>query len=229
MLPFLTSFLNPIFYIFLFGLSMARIFPNYNNYSYLTFIIPGVLSLVSVENSIQASFSFFIDRITGVYEEILSSPVTKADYLVAKVLTSLTIVIIQTSALIIFITPVVNTTLTFINLSIIFFAVILGVISLTCIGLSIALKTESTDKFNAVWSIIYLPIIFTSPIFYPIEAIHPLLKIIGKLNPLTYIVNVIRSGFLGKEVLIQDLAGLILFTFFSIFIALILFQRSKLD
>ena len=106
----LTSFLNPIFYIFLFGLSMARIFPNYNNYSYLTFIIPGFFPWFLWTNSIQASFSFFIDRITGVYEEILSSPVTKADYLVAKVLTSLTIVIIQTSALIIFITPVVNMT-----------------------------------------------------------------------------------------------------------------------
>jgi ABC-2 type transport system permease protein len=81
----------------------------------------------------------------------------------------------------------------------IFAAVIMAIIAfaLTCIGLTIAWKIESTQGFHAIMNLILIPIWLLSGAFWPIDGAPALLRWTMRLNPLTYGMAALRESLYG--------------------------------
>src|SRR4029077_7675599 len=80
--------------------------------------------------------------------------------------------------------------------SAIFAAMIMALIAfaLTCIGLTIAWKIESTQGFHAIMNLILIPIWLLSGAFWPIDGAPALLRWTMRLNPLTYGMAALRES-----------------------------------
>jgi ABC-2 type transport system permease protein len=74
--------------------------------------------------------------------------------------------------------------------------VIMAIIAfaLTCIGLAIAWKIESTQGFHAIMNLILIPIWLLSGAFWPIDGAPALLRWTMRLNPLTYGMAALRES-----------------------------------
>jgi ABC-2 type transport system permease protein len=78
----------------------------------------------------------------------------------------------------------------------IFTALIMALIAfaLTCIGLAIAWKIESTQGFHAIMNLILIPVWLLSGAFWPIDGAPVLLRWTMRLNPLTYGMAALRES-----------------------------------
>ena len=80
--------------------------------------------------------------------------------------------------------------------------------ALTCIGLLIAWRIESTQGFHAIMNLILIPIWLLSGAFWPVSGTPAVLQWAMRLNPLTYGVAALREGlYLGHAVASASMPG----------------------
>jgi ABC-2 type transport system permease protein len=72
-------------------------------------------------------------------------------------------------------------------------------LSLTSMGLFIASRIRSMEAFQAVMQLLMFPLVFISPVMFPVETLPGWLATIVKLNPVSYGVDAIRQAVMGVE------------------------------
>ncbi|NLW40580.1 MAG: ABC transporter permease, partial [Tissierellia bacterium] len=96
-------------------------------------------------------------------------------------------------------------------------------LSLVGIGTIIGYKSKNFNQNLTISSLVSYGIVFLSPIYYPIDNMNVVLRIISYLFPSTYAANIIRalildsSSISNKEILF-NLSVLLLFSILSFFI-----------
>jgi len=136
------------------------------------------------------------DRRHGMFEQILSGPFTRAHYILSNVVT-IGIVGLVSATLIAFIAfPVFSESSSFslITIPIIIFASITGSLLFGSIASIISTRIRSSEGFNVIINTVFLFFAFVSTAFYPAEGAPEPLATAFYLNPLTYLVDVVRAG-----------------------------------
>src|SRR5204862_5089131 len=64
---------------------------------YNAFFLAGVLGMASFGIASNTSWSFFLDRDNGIFYEMLTYPMSRAEYLLGKVLFNIAVALIQTT------------------------------------------------------------------------------------------------------------------------------------
>jgi ABC-2 type transport system permease protein len=78
------------------------------------------------------------------------------------------------------------------------FAAITGSVLFGSLASIIATKLRSSEGFNVILNTAFLFFAFVSTAFYPAEGAPDPLKTAFYLNPLTYLVDIIRAGIFGN-------------------------------
>jgi ABC-2 type transport system permease protein len=60
-----------------------------------------------------------------------------------------------------------------------------------------ALRIRRNDAFNTVTSIFYFVFLFASSMFYPLDPLPPLFRMVAYANPITWHVDVLRHATIG--------------------------------
>lgn len=89
------------------------------------------------------------------------------------------------------------------------------------IGVIIALITTNYQTRDLILGTILLPISFAAPTFYVLDSSPLFIKLIAKINPLTYNLNAIRDILIGRYISVNIFISLILTIITFIFILLI--------
>src|SRR5262245_19622539 len=87
----------PLAYLLVFGVGMTAMglaVPG-TGMDYNAFFLAGVLGMASFGIASNTAWSFFMDRDNGIFHELLTYPMTRAEYLLGKVLFNLLIAIGQ--------------------------------------------------------------------------------------------------------------------------------------
>ncbi|MGH9816748.1 MAG: ABC transporter permease, partial [Candidatus Acidiferrales bacterium] len=88
----------PLGYLLVFGVginaAMGSPFPA-GEFDYNEFFLASVLGMASFGIAANTSWSFFLDRDNGIFYEMLTYPVSRAEYLVGKVLFNIGIAVVQ--------------------------------------------------------------------------------------------------------------------------------------
>jgi ABC-2 type transport system permease protein len=143
------------------------------------------------------SWSFFVDRDNGIFFEMLTYPVNRAEYLLGKVVVNVVISVLQA--------------VTALALALLFFHIRLrwSLLPLTLLGMAcgtpgwfffyaiFALKTRRNDVFNSVTSIFYFVFLFASSMFYPLDPLPRWLRTAAELNPITWQIDWFRYTSIG--------------------------------
>ena len=78
-------------------------------------------------------------------------------------------------------------------------AVALLVTLFAALGTVVGIYAKSFDHHSFVNNILILPLTFLGGVFYSIEILPPFWEAVSHANPLFYIVNAVRFGFLGQS------------------------------
>jgi ABC-2 type transport system permease protein len=192
------SILSPVLstslYFVVFGAAIGGRINNIEGVSYGSFIVPGLIMLSLVTQSISnASFGIYFPRFTGTIFEILSAPVSYVEILLGYVGAA-------ASKSIILGTIILLTAGLFVPLHIAHPFWMLAFLLLTSItfslfGFILGIWADGFEKLQIVPLLIVTPLTFLGGSFYSISMLPPFWQKVTLANPVVYLVSGFRWSF----------------------------------
>jgi len=220
----------PLGYLLVFGVGMndALGFSGLAT-DYHAFFLAGVLGMAGFGIASNTAWSFFMDRDNGIFYEMLTYPISRAEYLVGKVLFNIGIGLAQAFVTVLLATAVLGVPLRPQGFALLAAAVVIGTAGWFFFYAIFALAIRRNDAFNTVTSIFYFVLLFASSMFYPIEPLPKLFRAVALANPITWHVDVMRFATIGlgdPQRIALEAAGFVAFTLASFAGALMVLRRQ---
>jgi ABC-2 type transport system permease protein len=165
--------------------------------SYNAFFLAGVLAMASFGIASNTSWSFFLDRDNGIFYEMLTYPMSRAQYLLGKVLFNVLVGVLQTAITVLLAAALLGVPLRPAQWPLLATAMIVGTAGWFFFYAIFALRIRRNDAFNAVNSIFYFVFLFASSMFYPLDPLPPAFRAVAYANPITWHVDVVRYATIG--------------------------------
>jgi len=190
--PVLTTSL----YFIVFGAAIGSRMGDVGGVSYGAFIIPGLLMLSLLNESISnASFGIYFPKFTGTIYELLSAPVSYVEIVTGYVGAA------ATKSIVLAILILVTARL-FVDYEILHPFWMVGFLILTAVtfsmfGFIIGIWADDFQKLQLIPLMVIMPLTFLGGAFYSIEMLPPVWQKIALLNPVVYLVSGFRWSFYG--------------------------------
>jgi ABC-2 type transport system permease protein len=184
-------------YFVIFGkLIGSRIGPIEGGFSYMQYIVPGLVMMSIITNSYgNISSSFFGAKFSRAVEEMLVSPmpnwVILLGYVAGAVARGLVVGILVLLIALFF------TSLHVMHPLITFASVLLGATIFSLAGFVNAVYAKKFDDIALVPTFILTPLTYLGGVFYSVNMLGEPWQAISRANPILYMVNAFRFGVLG--------------------------------
>ncbi|KXB04892.1 hypothetical protein AKJ49_01600 [candidate division MSBL1 archaeon SCGC-AAA382A03] len=191
--------ISQILYILVFGLVLGPRIGSVGEYTYISFMFPGLVMMALLMNSfMNPSWSMYAGRHFGWIEPILSSPLSHIQiatgYILGGVIRGLFVgTILLGGAYLLPGIPILHS----IPYVLIYFLVVSFLAASG--GCIVGLWAQKFDHIALIMNFALFPLVFLGGVFYSLEmeAIQGILKTIIKLNPVTHMINGLRYGMIG--------------------------------
>jgi len=193
---------------------------------YLEFFYPGALIMIVLFTSIFTMMSVIEDRKEGFLLSVLVAPVSRSAIVLGKVLGGTTLSALQGLIFLVF-APLLGIHIGFGSFLLIVLTVVLVSFALTALGFAIAWPMDSAQAFHAIINLFLIPLWLLSGALFPISGASGWLRMVMRINPLTYGVDALRELlFPGTGgALVASMATLILFSLFMFGLAFLAVNR----
>ena len=191
---------SPLIYLLVFGVGIDAAMgppPNTGGLDYNAFFLGGVLAMASFGIASNTAWSFFMDRDNGIFYEMLTYPLSRAQYLFGKVLFNVGVAVLQAAITIGLAAVLLDVPIDWSGLPLLGLAVAGGTAGWFFFYATFALRIRRNDAFNTVTSIFYFVFLFASSMFYPLEPLPAWLRAAALANPITWHVDVLRFATVG--------------------------------
>jgi len=184
-------------YFVIFGkLIGSRIGTVQGGFSYMQYIVPGLVMMSIITNSYgNISSSFFGAKFSRAVEEMLVSPmpnwVILAGYVAGAVVRGLVV------GVLVLVIALFFTDLHVMHPLITFASVLLGATIFSLAGFVNAVYAKKFDDIALVPTFILTPLTYLGGVFYSINMLGEPWQAISRANPILYMVNAFRYGVLG--------------------------------
>ncbi|MFZ7128877.1 ABC transporter permease [Avibacterium avium] len=200
-------------YFVIFGQLIGNRIGEMHGFSYMQFIVPGLIMMSALTHSFaNVASSFYSTKFARNVEELLISPtsphIITLGYMAGGMARGLSVGILVTLV-----------SLFFVPLQIYSWTVILATLLLTTAsfalgGLINAVFARSFDDISIIPTFVLTPLTYLGGVFYSISLLPPFWQVVSKFNPIVYMISGFRYGFLG----IQDVSLVYTFSVLGIFI-----------
>ncbi len=196
---FLPSVVTSVLYFLVFGTVLGSQIGQMQGVDYMTFVVPGLVMLAIVTNAYaNTSFTFFQSKFffRGI-DEILVSPtpvwVMIAGFIAGGVVRGVLVGAIVLAVSVFFTGLTISIHSAFI---ILFFALLTSLV-FSLAGLVNGIYAKSLDAINLVPTFVLTPLVYLGGVFYSVHSLPDWWQAITYANPLFYLINGFRYGFLG--------------------------------
>jgi len=163
---------------------------------YMRFFYPGAVVMMLLMTSISATMSVIEDRHQGFLQGVLAAPVGRWELALGKTFGGALLGLVP-AAILVLIGPVAGFGYADMNLLGVVVGLLLTAIVFTAFGFALAWKLDSSAGYHVVMSAVLFPLWVLSGAMFPMEPTHAVLSWIGRLNPMSYAMTVVRGGFEG--------------------------------
>lgn len=195
---------------------------------YLDYFYPGALIMIVLFTSIFTMMSVIEDRKEGFLLSVLVAPVPRSAIVLGKVLGGTTLAAIQGMIFLIF-APFAGVHLELLQVLLVAAVVFLVSFSLTALGFAIAWPMDSSQAFHGIVNLFLIPLWLVSGALFPISGASGWIRVIMRLNPLTYGVEALRGllypGAPTSFPLASSMATLVLFSLVMFGLAFLMVNR----
>ncbi|CAM00137.1 ABC-2 type transport system permease protein [Saccharopolyspora erythraea NRRL 2338] len=195
---------QPLLYLLLFGPLLVTGLPGASWEGFL----PGILVMLAMFGAGFAGFSLIPDQRAGVLDRMRVSPLSRTALLLGRVLRDTTLVVVQ--AVLITALAALLFGLTVPLTAILLGLGVLALLSITLASASylLALRLTNEYEFAPVVQSLSMPLLLLSGFLIPMEAGPDWLRLLSRLNPMTYVVDAERSLFVGEGMSPTTLTGI---------------------
>lgn len=184
---------RPFMWLLLVGTGYNAIARLDGNLSYQAFVYPGIIIMASLFGSMLMAISTVYDREFGVLRLMLASPAGVSAVLTGRALAAAIVGLLQ-GTIVLLVAPV------FVpvspgNMIAAFGALALASLVSSLLGLLISARLRSVENFAGVINVVLFPLLFVSGALYPTEGMPTPLRLVARINPVTYQVDLMRHAF----------------------------------
>jgi ABC-2 type transport system permease protein len=191
--------------------------------NYVAFFVPVSILLTVSSAGSGSGLALVQDIDAGYFDKLLLAPISRTSVLVSRLMVDGTRAAAQ-ALLVVAVSLLIGGEIAagFVGVVLLVVMSFLFGLAYAGIGLTIALRTGSTEATQASF-IIFFPLVFLAPTFVPLDFLAEWLQTVAQLNPVTYVLLGMRSltteGIVAAELAkafaaILGLAALLLFSAF---------------
>ncbi|MBU2872016.1 ABC transporter permease [Colwellia sp. E2M01] len=200
-------------YFVIFGSLIGSRIGDMNGFDYMSFIVPGLIMMSIITNSYaNVAGSFFSAKWQRNVEEMLVAPVPNwvivAGYVGGGMARGILVGLIVTLVSLFFVDIQLH------NIWIVLATVILTSATFSLAGLINAIFAGTFDDISIIPTFVLTPLTYLGGVFYSISLLPEFWQDVSQVNPIVYMVNAFRYGFLG----ISDISLVTAFAVMSFFI-----------
>ena len=190
---------QPLLYLVVLGFGLGPTFQKAGGGSYVQFISPGIIGMAVLFTSIFSGIALLWDRQFGFLKETRVAPVPRIQIMAGRTLGGATVSMIQGSLVIIIslIAGLRPVSWAGIPLAIGFMAAI--AIVFAALGTALGASLQDMQGFQLVMNFLVLPIFFLSGALFPLNNLPAALKIVTRIDPLSYGVDGLRGALIGTS------------------------------
>ena len=192
----LTPIVTASLYLFVFGATLGERISVIEDFSYAQFVVPGLILMGVINNSFaNTSSSLFISRYLGNIVDLLVTPLTPPQFILAYTLAAmLRGLLVGTVVLII--------SCFFAELPFAYPWAAAAMAALASFlfaqfGLIAAIYAKNFDGLSMYNNFLILPLIYLGGVFYPVSILPPFWARLSHFNPMLYLIDGFRHAILG--------------------------------
>jgi ABC-2 type transport system permease protein len=200
-------------YFLVFGVALGSRLREISGVPYIQFVVPGLVMMTMIRDAfLNTSSSLFQSKINGTIADLLVAPIGATEILLAYVGAAMIRAILVGS--LVYLVALTFTWFPLHHIGWTVFFTIFVTATLALLGIVAALWAEKFDHLAIFPNFILLPLAFLGGVFYSIDLLPEPWNTVSRLNPLLYMVNGLRYGFLGvADVSPGASAGVVLLSF----------------
>ncbi|MFW3626176.1 ABC transporter permease [Aerococcus viridans] len=202
-------------YFVIFGKMIGGRIGDMGGFSYMEFIVPGLIMMSVITSSYaNVSSSFFSQKFQKNIEELLVAPVPTHIIIWGFVIGGLgRSILVGTLVTII--------SLFFVPLNVHSWLIVIVTLLMTSILFSLAglingVFAQSYDDVSIVPTFVLQPLTYLGGVFYAISMLPPFWQAVSKFNPIVYMISGFRYGFLGTTDISLNVSIMVLILFIVI-------------
>jgi ABC-2 type transport system permease protein len=192
--PVVASFL----FILVFGLALGGNIHHIDGVEYEVFIVPGLITMAMVQAAYSNNAtSVFQARFDRYIHDVLAAPMRSWEVNLGLSLGGAVRALLIAIALVALALPVTSVPIR--QPAVLVLAVALALVLFSSLGVIVGVYAQSWDFPSFVQNIVIVPLSFLGGTFYSIDRLPEPWQTISHANPLVYVVNAVRYGFLGTS------------------------------
>ncbi len=198
-LDIVTRSVQPLLWLFIFGTALR------NNHSltlgatdYRAYLAPGVMAQAAMFIAIFFGLSVIWERDVGQLQRLLATPLSRSSIVLGKAAGACVRALVQALLLLAVlaatgigvrwsVTGVLGTLA----------MLMLGTAAFACMSMLLAAVVKERERFMGIGQLIMMPLFFASSALYPLSIMPGWLRVIARVNPLTYEVQGLRQMLVG--------------------------------
>jgi len=189
---------NPILWLLAFGEGLGSSVVIQGVQNYQQYIFAGILMQTFLFSSIFYGAYLVWDRRIDLLKAILVTPLSRSSIFLGKVLGGVTFSLVEAVIILVF-GATINIQYTVSSIILTLLTITIATAGLTAVGLTIGSFMTSPEGFQLITTFVVFPLFFLSGALYPLRNLNIYLAALNEINPLTYIVDLLRSILIGLQ------------------------------
>ncbi|MCV7079342.1 ABC transporter permease [Mycobacterium szulgai] len=190
---------QPALWLLIFGTTFSHLHViDTGSVSYLAFLAPGIIAQSALFISIFYGIQIIWDRDAGILAKLMVTPAPAAALVAGKSFAAGVRSVVQVVG-VLALAYLMGAGLTVNPLRILaaMAVVMLGAAFFACLSMTLAGLVRNRDRLMGIGQAITMPLFFASNALYPVEVMPAWLRLLSRINPLSYEVDILRALFLG--------------------------------
>jgi ABC-2 type transport system permease protein len=213
-------------YFVIFGALVGSRIGDMGGFSYMEFIVPGLIMMSVITNSYSnVASSFFSAKFQRNVEELLVAPVPNyiivLGYVGGGVARGILVGLIVSLLSLFFVDIKVH------HLFILMSTVVLTATLFSLAGLINAVYAKTFDDISIIPTFVLTPLTYLGGVFYSLSLLPEFWQYVSKVNPIVYMVNAFRYGFLGVSDVNLVFAFSVIIGFILVFFSFAMYLINK--
>lgn len=213
-------------YFVIFGALVGSRIGDMGGFSYMEFIVPGLIMMSVITNSYSnVASSFFSAKFQRNVEELLVAPVPNyiivLGYVGGGVARGILVGLIVSLLSLFFVDIKVH------HLFILMSTVVLTATLFSLAGLINAIFAKTFDDISIIPTFVLTPLTYLGGVFYSLSLLPEFWQYVSQINPIVYMVNAFRYGFLGVSDVNLVFAFSVIVGFILVFFSFAMYLINK--
>jgi ABC-2 type transport system permease protein len=198
-LDIITRSVQPLLWLFIFGTALR------NNRSltagaheYRAYLAPGVMAQAAMFIAIFFGLAVIWERDVGQLQRLLATPLSRSSIVLGKAAGACVRAFVQALLLLIVLAAFgIDVRWSALGVLGVLAMLMLGTAAFACMSMLLAAVVKERERFMGIGQLIMMPLFFASSALYPLSIMPGWLRVIARVNPLTYEVQGLRQMLVG--------------------------------